>query len=250
VQLAAGQLEALYASTPVGGKLLSAWVADAYEGQLKTIRREIAAGRLTGEGYPGLAKRLLNSIEGINKREAITIARTYVQSANATAQAAVYEANKDMIKALEWSAVMENGFMSTGRGTCLRCAGLDGQEYPVGKAPSCPLHPRCRCTLLPVTKGWKELGIGLPDQKRLQRAYTIRPNKNIDAGGRRKIQEVGFADKDYGDWLKTRGPKFKKDMLGPKRAELLRSGAVKDVSDFVDTKTGRLKRLDELPKAA
>jgi len=168
-----------------------------------------------------------------------------VQSANVAAQTAVYEANRGVVKGYEWCAALEPGYQS-GRGTCLRCAALDGQKWDMDEErPDCPLHPRCRCELLPVTKSWRELGLDIDEIEEVARPWTMRPDENIDAGGRRAITEHGFHNGDYGSWYAKQDSEFQADLAGKKRAELLASGDVK-FHDLVDRKTGRLLRLDEL----
>ena len=47
------------------------------------------------------------------------------------------------IEAVEWLAAYDER-------VCEQCAPLMGQKFPIDEAPDCPLHPQCRCTLLPV----------------------------------------------------------------------------------------------------
>ncbi len=246
VSLSAAQFGQFFVLMPLGGKLLSEWVDSAFDSTVKqAIRKELNAGMLRGEGYRKLVKRILGESMVPLKNEAITLARTYVQSANVAAQTAVYEANRGVVKGYEWCAALEPGYQS-GRGTCLRCAALDGQKWDMDEErPDCPLHPRCRCELLPVTKSWRELGLDIDEIEEVARPWTMRPDENIDAGGRRAITEHGFHNGDYGSWYAKQDSEFQADLAGKKRAELLASGDVK-FHDLVDRKTGRLLRLDEL----
>lgn len=97
---------------------------------------------------------------------------------------------------------------------------------------------------LPVTKTWRELGIDADEMEDVARPYTMRPDKNIDAGGSRTIIENGFHDGDYGSWFKNQSSVFQDNAVGPKRAAMLRAGKV-GFHDLVD-ETGRLRTLDEL----
>jgi hypothetical protein len=254
IALSPTQLKSLVRDTPVGGRLLQqelkngkkSWLNRTFNKELQQdIRGEIAAGMMRGKGYPELVKRLHQGFDNISKREAVTLARTYVQSANVRAMQEVYGDNFDIVKGVKWSAVMENGYSQTGRGTCIRCAALDGTIYKPGTNPPCPLHPRCRCLLLPVTKTYKELGLDIEEIKEAYRPYTLRQNKNIDAGGRRKILEVGRHQGNYASWFEGRDDKFKINVIGPKRFELMQQTDMK-FQDLVDSKTGRLFTLKEL----
>ncbi len=156
----------------------------------------------------------------------------------------VYRENPEIVKKVEWSATLEPGFKQTGRGTCLRCAGLDGRKYPVDDHPECPLHIRCRCVLLPVTVSFRELGLDIDEIKQAYRPYTILPNKNIDADGRRTILESGFHEGDYASWFDKQDRGFKLKAIGPRRFEMYEAGVIR-FSDLVD-RSGDLRSLKEL----
>lgn len=244
VALSPEQFRAFFATVPLGGKLLTEWVDSAFESTVRAgMLEELQAGVLQGEGYPKLVQRLTSDFE-LTKREAINLARTYVQSANVEAQEAVYAANADIVPRVKWTATLENGYKNSGRGTCIRCAVLDNREFPREKHPPCPLHIRCRCVLVPVTISWKELGIDLPELENITRPYTKRPDQNIDTGGKRTIIEIGQQQGSYGDWFKDQSKKFKTDAVGPERYDLLKSGKVK--WDDLVTDEGRVRTLKEL----
>lgn len=245
VALSAAQFRQFFDKTPLGGQLLGEWVDRAFDSTAKAGMLEyLRSGALQGEGYAKLTNRLLSDFE-LTKREATTLARTYVQTANVQAQEAVYAANADIVPRVKWCATLENIYSSTGRGTCLRCAALDGKEWELkAKRPNAPLHPRCRCVILPVTLTYKELGIDLPELEAAARPYTKRPDKNIDTGGKRTILEVGQHQGDYASWFEKQPKGFQLEAVGPKRFELLQSGRV-EFADLVDS-AGSLRTLDQL----
>ena len=250
VALSAGQFRELFGGTPVGGRLLEDWVSRAFETTVQgEIRQTLNVGMLRGEGYRKLVARLGKSFNDGTKlaeREAITLARTYVQSANVAAMEAVYRANADVVTGERWSSVLEPGYRNTGRGTCMRCAALDGREWKLGEArPPCPLHPRCRCVILAVTISWRKMGLNANEIEAVARPYTIRPDENIDAGGRRAILEVGAHGGNYGSWWATRSHEFQLNVIGPERLRLIEAGRVK-FGDLVDPVTGELRTLAEL----
>lgn len=245
VALSAAQFRQFFDKTPLGGSLLSEWVDKAFDSTAKAgMLEELQAGVLQGEGYAKLTNRLLSDFE-LTKREATTLTRTYVQTANVQAQEAVYAANADIVPRVKWCATLENIYSSTGRGTCLRCAALDGKEWELkAKRPNAPLHPRCRCVILPVTLTYKELGLDLPELEAAARPYTKRPDKNIDTGGKRTILEVGQQQGDYASWFEKQSKGFQLEAVGPNRMKLLDAGKVQ-FADLVDG-LGNLRTLDQL----
>lgn len=245
VALSAAQFQSFLGGSS-GGTPLPQWVDDAWGHVVSDkIKRNLNIAVLRGEGYQKAVRGLLDStIADFTEREAITIARTYVQAANVAAQMAVYQANDDLVMGWRWSSVLEPGYSKSGRGTCLRCASLDGQVFQLSNGPNIPLHARCRCVAIPVTKTWRELGIDRDEIEQAIRPYTIRPDQNIDAGGMRTIIESGRHQGDYGSWWAKQPKAFQINAVGPGRFELLESGKI-SFGDLVDAQ-GRQRTLEEL----
>lgn len=243
---------ALMATTPLGGRALQGWVDAAFAEGQEAILNAIQTGLFQGEGYRKIVKRVLAEAEEMTLREAVTLTRTYVQTASVAAQEAVFQNNKDVIGWLEWSAIMEPSYKQTGRGTCLICAGLDGQRYrPEEEKPPMPRHPRCRCCWIPRID-WKRLGIPELEITEAVRPYTIRDNLNIDAGGRREILESGMHKGNWASWAAKRDSGFKMQALGPRRYALWRESGMsfqEFAKHLVDKKTGELLTVQELEKA-
>jgi hypothetical protein len=245
VALSAAQFQAFLGGSS-GGTPLPQWVDDAWGHVVSDqIKRNLNIAVLRGEGYQKAVRGLLDSsIADFTEREAVTIARTYVQTANVAAQMAVYQANDDLVKGWRWSSVLEPGYSKSGRGTCTRCAALDGRQFKLNEGPSIPLHPRCRCVAIPVTKTWRDLGIDRDEIEDAIRPYTIRPDVNIDAGGMRTIIESGRHQGDYASWWAKQDKAFRVNAVGPGRFELLESGKI-SFSQLVDSQ-GRQRTLKEL----
>ena len=245
VALSAEQFRA-FLGGPAGGVSLPAWVDAAWGSTvMEQVRRNLNIAVLQGESYQKAVRGLLeSSIADFTEREAITIARTYVQTASVAAQMSLYEANDDLVTGWKWSAVLEGGYSKSGRGTCLRCSCLDQRQFKMGEGPPIPLHPRCRCVALPVMKSWRELGLDRDELEPAIRPYTIRPDVNIDAGGMRTIIESGRHQGDYASWWAKQDMAFRVNAVGPGRFELLESGRIK-FEDLVDAQ-GRQRTLEEL----
>jgi len=236
VAMTADQLYSMIKSTPVGGHTLSEWVDRSFDYSMqKKIKSEIAAGMMSGESYKELANRLKECWPG-TIREMETLTRTYVQSVNVQAMQDVYEANADIVKSVVWRATF-------GLRTCILCAGLDGHEYPVTIHPPCPLHPRCRCVLIPTVVGANGMGLSAKQINEMAKPYSIK-NGKIGLGGG-KVISAGTFKGDFGQWMKTTTPAQQRELLGPSRLDAITSGKVR-FEDLVDKNTGRLRTLDEL----
>ncbi len=228
------QIKALtFAETARGVSVEKAWGWAFPEGLKKTM----AAGMAKGESYATIVKNMMKTGQVKFEREAITVARTYVQSANVAATMETYKENDDVVEGWIWSSALENG-------TCMRCAALDGQVFKLGEGPEIPLHPRCRCAPLPKISTWRKLGLDEKVFEKRVRPWTIREAKNIDTGGKRKILDYGMHDGDFASWFKKRPAAFKKGFVGPKRYQLLKDGKI-SFRDLID-KDGNLRTLKDL----
>ncbi|MGH2468525.1 MAG: phage minor head protein [Chloroflexota bacterium] len=90
---------------------------------------------------------------GMSLNRALTISRTETLRAYRTAALRTYQANGDVVKGWIWSASMSSR-------TCMACVMADGSWHPLDEQME--THPRCRCSELPQTRTWTELGIDTP----------------------------------------------------------------------------------------
>lgn len=235
VAVTANQLHSLVVTTPVGGRTLSGWVDRTFDHNMREkIRREIGAGIINGDGYRDVVKRLKESVPG-TERQISTLAKTYVQSVNVQAMQDVYAANPDIVKSVLWRATF-------GLNTCILCASLDGTEYPVNGHPACPLHPLCRCVLIPVTVDAEKMGLTAKQLNEMARPYTMEKGV-LKRGG--KVIDSGTFKGNFEKWIKTASEKQQRSFFGAKRYEALQSGRL-TFDQMVDKQTGRLRTLNEL----
>lgn len=219
------------------------WVDKAFnDGVKESLLQALRKGAVMGEGTAGLTKKALQVAldDGftLTKRDAITLVRTYTQTANVEAQKAVYKANDDIIYAFRWCSILDTS-------VCPRCGALDGVVYKKGeKMPPTPLHPRCRCLIQPLMR-IDELNISSEDLERVARPWGRRELKNIDEGGRRKLIEAGTTKENFSGWWKTLPENEQQYSMGPLRTRLLREGKI-SFGDLVEKSTGRLRTLEEL----
>lgn len=193
---------------------------------IEELKADILINVFAGEGSLGIGKKISNAFS-IAKYDAETLTRTYIATINNEVAEKAYKKNKDVIKEVEWSATLEVS-RKHGKGTCLRCAGLDGSHYKLGAPhPPIPLHPRCRCYLIPVTRSYKELGLNIPEMERSYRAFSERDKKRVKKGG----VHTG----DFESFIFSRSAKYQKDFFGKNRYELLKDGTIK-FDDLIDKK--------------
>jgi len=235
------QIRAMVINEPVKGSVLSDWIAKTSDVIFTDeMRTELFAGVFLGEGNIKLVKRLEEGFD-VFESHAISLARTYIAEANNRAAKAVYDANSDIIDKEQWCSTLEVSFK--GHSTCLRCAGMDGRTFDLDSdhiRP--PLHIRCRCFMLPVTKSYRELGLDIDEMKQSLRPYTERQEKtSIDTGLTRAIYDAGQFNGDFEKFLFSRDTMYQKDLLGPNRYRLIQEGKIK-FGGLVD-KDGNLRLL-------
>lgn len=107
----------------------------------KQIMAEITDGMLRGDSMDKVAKAIDDRIDNIGRTRAEMLART--ETMKAFNEGALTQYDKHGITEVEWLA-------APGERTCDECLSLDGQRFPIDGRPDCPVHPNCRCVLLPI----------------------------------------------------------------------------------------------------
>ena len=109
----------------------------------KQIIRELGDGIQQGESMPKLAKRISGRVDSIGKVRATTIART--ETLTAFNQGAELRYAQAGIETLEWLSAHDPPRV------CEECLALDGTTFRINSShPRPPIHPNCRCTIIPV----------------------------------------------------------------------------------------------------
>jgi len=185
-------------------------------------------GIAEGEGISDIIRRVRGTrqnkykdgVMSASRREVESVVRTAVMGVSNNVRQETYAANADIIKGIEWVATLEiRSGKKMGRGTCLRCAALDGQVFPLDEGPRPPLHWNCRCSITCVTKSWKELG--------------IKKIKELPEGTRASMDGQVPGGLSFGDWLRSASKGEQEYLLGKKRAALFRAGKLR-IEDFTD----------------
>lgn len=169
--------------------LLRPLAPDAYAAVLSELVRGVALGTNPKTAARQMLRRTRGAFDGGLSR-ATRIARTEILDAHRTAAAAHHAEHSDVLTGWRWAA-------SLSPRTCPACLSLNGSLHPVA-APGPQGHVNCRCTRVPVTKTWKQLGFA--------------------------IEEPEDVFPDAQSWFESLPPAEQVRIMGPTRLRLLQSG--------------------------
>lgn len=172
--------------------------------------QEVRDAILTGVGrgrHPNTIARMIARALGGNLVRARRLSRTAVLYAYRGASSETYKANRNIVNGWRWTATLD-------KRTCPACIALDGREFPVDT----PFkeHWNGRCTAVPITKSWAELGFsGVPDR---------RPHLRMQSGA---------------DWFAKQPPEIQREILGPAAYKGYQSGDF-GLEDFIKQSDDRI----------
>lgn len=224
---------------PVFGEFVDSMFRDIPERARRqvyaTIRQGITEGRANSEII-----RALRGTKALQYKDGILQAtRNAIESAVRTARAhvsnAVYEQQwRELgVTQLVWSAHLELR-------TCNRCAPLDGKRFEVdGKFSRPPLHPRCRCALVP----------SIDDDTMGKRPFVLAGKvtgrdgksgfRSIGDMTKRQREEAGLevgqvsAKTTFSDWFARQPERYQREWLGASKFKLYKEGGY-SLDKFVD----------------
>lgn len=241
-------LRAIVDDQPFNGQLMGGWFKTLGEGTQVRLVREVNTGLALGESVDQMVRRVRGDATGrwvertvdgelvrarefaggaldTTTREAEAVVRTAAAHVSGSARQATFEENSDVVSGSTWVATLDHR-------TCPVCAGLDGKFFKLGEPIPYPAHWGERCSLSPVLKTWREMGIDIDELPASTRA---------SADGQ-VPQPV-----TYGEWLKGQAAAVQDEVLGPVRAQLFRDGEL-SIDRFADERN-RLMTLDQLAAA-
>lgn len=209
----ADYLKTLASNTIVQGAVQKDWWASQAKDTASSFQTAVRQGLVAAETTPQIVGRV-RGVMNISKRSAKTLVHTSAQSVANSAREKIFEDNSDVMSGKEWSAALD-------RRTCPSCGVRDGKRWTIDNKPIDhaipytipPQHFQCRCSMIPVLKTWKELGINMDELSDSTRASM----------------EGQVTDKTFADWLKRKtetDPTFADRTLGKGRAELWRNGKI------------------------
>lgn len=288
-------LRALVTAQPFSGgadnaRTMNQWFTGLLRSDQNGIVDAIRLGIVQGESVDDMVRRLTgtrargfsNGVLGLKRRQAEAVIRTGVNHVSNQAREAVWDANSDIIEALQWVSTLD------GRTTPI-CMARDGKFAPISNKPLSatlskmalhpplarpPAHPNCRSVMISVfdaegvanqmgdrpmvrdmrTRRMREKDFRADTHAKLgdkkwkalspkQRNAEIRRERNIWAK-----ENVGTvpAKTTYQQWLKKQPVKFQDEVLGKAKGQLFRKGDV-PLDKFVD-KRGATMTLKQLAK--
>lgn len=183
----------------IGSRTFREWfkrTSDADYGRIIDMVRE---GFVSGMTIPEMMKRIRGSKAGnyedgimqTSRRHAQTLARTLCSGVANLAKNEFYLENDDMVMAVEWLDTLD------GR-TCVSCGGLSRMRWATNEAhPIPPLHPNCRCVLIPVTE-LTDLG---------EDSYRPMANADFNAEAKR-LYEAKYPGKKFSDLAASTRKKY------------------------------------------
>lgn len=170
------------------GDLLQSYGPDSEQ----IVRESIGQGLAQGLHPSDVTKKIKNDLRGNMIPRGATVVRTEMYRAYREANRQTFLQNPEVVPSWVWHAHL-------GDYTCATCWAMHGQEFPVDTPMGS--HPNCRCTMLPKTQTWEELGFpGVGDEP-----------------------DFGPKGSDVFDDL---SPAKKRKILGPKKYAMYKSGDI------------------------
>ena len=117
------------------------------------MKQTLIRGSLIGDSPYEVAELMVDRLNGnfnggLSRAE--TIARTEMMDALRHGTEAVYRQNRDVLAGWRWTCTLSSR-------TCPACLAMDGTVFDLDE-PGPLGHQNCRCTAVPITKTWAELG--------------------------------------------------------------------------------------------
>lgn len=155
VRVDARQLDAIVQRTTEQITARHVWLAaDAQD----TMKRELVRTLAVGDNPRVAARRMMSQAQSVfagGRSRALTIARTEQLDAYRNASQRHNLQNRAVLQGWRWIADLSER-------TCRSCLAMHGTDHPVQEAGPID-HHQGRCTRVPVTKSWAELGVDVDE---------------------------------------------------------------------------------------
>jgi len=210
-QVPTGAVEEL-AARPIAGTTAKQGAARISQRMVQDVKERLIGGLASGESLSDISKDVAD-IADLTESAAARLTRTELAAASNDALRAAYEANDDVIDGYTWDATLDER-------VCARCGALHGTFYPTGSnPPGPPLHPNCRCVLVPHL-----VDDPAPDAEEYKRARPL--NKTGVRAKASRVQKIP-ADTKFESWLRKQPSEATQNVTGSQiKDDLWRSGKV------------------------
>ena len=197
------------------------------ERTLATVRSGLQAGQkgpqLARSVVGSVGRRFLDGVRQVSRRSVDTMVQTITTHTVAQTRSLMYASNPDLIKEERWVSTLDAR-------TSDICQALDGRVFPINEGIHPPAHPNCRSARMPIVPGLR----ALPTDDKQFLPSTIK--ESFDGKGPQVLT--------YDKWLKGQPASVQKDVLGPTRFALFKTGDI-ELKGFVNDR-GTRRTLDEL----
>lgn len=259
----------------IGNKTFREWFKRTAEGDIMRITDMVREGFTSGLSVPEMMKRIRGSKAGnyhdgileTSRRHAEMLARTLCSGAANLSKDEFYKENGDVVAGVEWLDTLD------GR-TCVSCGGLSRKRWKTDEAhPVPPLHPNCRCVLIPVTE-LTDLGedsnrpmanadFNAEARRMYETKYPGKKFMDLAASTRKKYYYRAMRDFErrtgkaayrrapgqmsFRDYFLQMSEEQKLDYLGKAKYEMWKTGKFK-VEDFIPAWPNRALTVKELKR--
>lgn len=179
------------------GNPLGRLLAEIAPATTKSVKDSLAFGVAAGK-HPRVIAADVMTKANVSRTRALTIARTETLRAYRTASAMEYR-NSQAVETWTW-------FCAVDERSCISCIAEDGTVHPVTEEFNS--HPACRCTQVPNTPSWRELGFpNIPDNRPAlpaqgERFASLPPDAQLAIMGRPRLEALHSGEMDLGDLVR------------------------------------------------
>ena len=194
------------------GRPVGAMLAELGPQSAEAIKQTVGRGIATGLS-PRETARAVEKVSGMNLSRAMSIARSETNRSYREASRLQFAANPNVVKGYRRLATKDES-------TCMACIALDNTVYETNE----PLdsHPNCRCTMVPDTLTYQDLGLDIPEPPRPENGQ---------------------------EWFAKQSGETQKNMMGTKTFAAYQDGRV-GLNDLVTTTTDRVWGKSSTVKSA
>ena len=270
-ELSDSQLKAIIDGQGIDGATIGEWFDGWQRSDLERISRVVQTATVEQLSVQDIAKQIRGTKEnnyndGIlatTRVGAVRLARTVVNGVSNNARVETIKENSDVIDGIKFVGTLDGK-------TCPHCASYDGHIWrgeDMASARRPPIHPNCRCTLVPYVelkdddgnivdidserpaanadfdqlakdaynqkakeKGWKRRFEDLSPSTRLK--YYYQAQKDYEKQTGKPAYRQVDSNLSFQEYFKQQPDSFKRAWLGAKRYEAYKDGKLSEKSIF------------------